>query len=136
MSAQTEGMKGPRLEYVVREQRGKVKRPVHSFDKKAGKIVTTVKDVEAGYIIYMPPGLSYRLTREELLKRGFDRQPTILNFESVNDTKTNVGKYKFAMDDATRRAAWRAMEDEVIKSCIRKHGPVGGTGDVNDQNAA
>lgn len=122
MGAGTEGMKGPRLEFVVRELKGEVSRPHHSMNGK--KIETVLAKEPAGYLVYLPSGQSYRLSRDELVKRGFDRQPSIINFEMVQDTKTPAGRYKFAMDDKTRRAAWKLLEEEVIKSCVRRHGPV------------
>lgn len=122
MAAGTEGMKGPRLEFVVRELKGEVKKPHHSM--KGKKIETVLAPEPAGYLVYMPNGQSYRLTKEELVKRGFDRQPSIINFEGVQDTKSPAGRYKFAMDDKTRKIAWRALEDEVVKACVRRHGPV------------
>lgn len=117
-------MKGPRLEFVVRPIKGKVKRLKHSFDPTKRKISATEVVEDGGYIVYLPTGHSYRLSHRDLVKRGFDRQPNILNFETVNDTRTPAGRYKFAMNDASRQLAWTALEDQVIKSCIRKHGPV------------
>jgi hypothetical protein len=124
MAASSEGMKGPRLEYVVRPLKGKVKTPHHSFNNKTRQIETTLVNDDAGYLVYMPNGHSYRLSKEQLLKRGYDRQPTILNFDQVNDTKTPAGRYKFAMDDAMRKRAWVELEEQVIKACVRRHGPV------------
>lgn len=129
MMSMTEGMKGPRLEFVVREMKGEKLRPHHTVEK--GKLVTTLKKEPAGYIVYMPSGQSYRLTQRELVKRGFDRQPGIINFDQVNDTKTPAGRYKHAMDDKTRRAAWKALEEQVIQACIRRHGPVVDKEEVN-----
>lgn len=115
-------MKGPRLEFVVRELKGEVKRPHHSMHGK--KIETVLVAEPSGYIVYLPSGQSYRLSREELMKRGYDRQPSIINFEMVQDTKSPAGRYKFAMDDKTRRSAWKALEEEVVRACVRRHGPV------------
>lgn len=117
-------MKGPRLEFVVRPIKGKVKRFKHSFDPTKRKISATEVVEDGGYIIYLPTGASYRLSHKDLVKRGFDRQPNILNFETVNDTRTPAGRYKFAMNDKAREIAWKALEDQVIKACVRKHGPV------------
>lgn len=123
MSA-TSQMQGARLEFVVRSVKGKVKRPVHSWDPEAKKIVTEMKEQAGGYIVYTPFGQSYRLTNEEFLRRRFDRQPKILNFDRVNDTETPAGRYKHAMSDAARQAAWKDLEQEVIRLCVRRHGPI------------
>lgn len=130
----TEGMKGPRLEFVVRELKGEIKRPHHTV--KGKKIETVLVPEPAGYIVYMPNGHSYRLSREQLVKRGYDRQPSIINFEQVQDTKSPAGKYKFAMDDRQRKVAWKALEDEVIKSCIRRHGPITASKEVEYGSAS
>lgn len=124
MAANSEGMKGPRLEYVVRQLKGKIKVAKRSFNPKSKKVETTLVPMDAGFLLYMPNGHSYRLTKDQIAKYGYDRQPTILNFDQVNDTKTPAGRYKFAMDDATRQKAWKELEDQVIRSCIRRHGPV------------
>lgn len=126
MAAGSEGMKGPRLEFVVRAVKGKVKVPYHNFDPTKKKIVTALKTEDFGYLVYLPNGHSYRLNKDQLKKYGYDRQPTILNFDQVNDTKTPAGRYKFAMDDNQRQKAWTDLEDQVIKSCVRRHGPVTG----------
>lgn len=123
MSAASQ-MQGARLEFVVRTVKGKVKRPVHSWDAQMKKITSENKEVDGGYLVYTPFGQSYRLTREEFLRRGFDRQPKILNFDRVNDTETPAGRYKHAMSDAARQAAWTDMEKEVIRLCVRRHGPI------------
>lgn len=122
MAANSEGMKGPRLEFVVRPLKGNFMRPKHRVVKK--KIETHFEKELAGYVVYMPNGTSQHLTHKQLLQHGFDRQPSIINFETVNDTKTPAGKYKFAMDDKQRKAAWALMEQQVIKACQRRHGPV------------
>lgn len=126
MAASSEGMKGPRLEFVVRPLKGKVKKPYHNFDPQKKKIVSALKEEDAGFLVYLPNGHSYRLTKSQLERRGYDRQPTILNFDQVNDTKTPAGRYKFAMDDKQRKEAWKALEDQVIRACVRRHGPVTG----------
>jgi len=122
MALNSEGMKGPRLAFVVRPIKGNFNRPKHKIVKK--KIETSLEKEAAGYIVYMPNGTSYHLTHKQLLHHGFDKQPTIISFETVNDTKTPVGRYKFAMDDKQRKVAWAEMEQQVIKACQRRHGPV------------
>lgn len=117
-------MKGPRLEYVVRPIKGKVQRAKHSFNPTSRKIEAQQVSEDGGYIVYMPNGTSYRLTHKQLVQKGYDRQPNIINFENVNDTKSPAGRYKHAMTDAARLLAWKALEDQVIRACERRHGPV------------
>lgn len=135
MAANSEGMKGPRLEFVVRPLKGKVKATRHGFNSAKKKIETVQVTEDAGYLVYLPNGHSYRLTKAQLVKHGYDRQPTILNFDQVNDVKTPAGRYKFAMDDVQRKKAWIELEDQVIKACIRRHGPVA-TGVVEHEASA
>lgn len=130
MALNSEGMKGPRLEFVVRPLKGNFNRAKHKVVNK--KIEVSFEKEPAGYIVYMPNGSSYHMSHKELLKHGFDRQPSIINFETVNDTKSPAGQYKFAMDDKQRKVAWAALEEQVIKACHRRHGPVNvGDGDDN-----
>lgn len=117
-------MKGARLEFVVRKIDGKIKLPVHSFNPKTKKIEATAREVDAGYIVYMPSGHSYRLSKSQLVKKGFDRQPKIMNLDKVNDTDTPAGRFKHAIDMDARKKAWEDLENDVIKSCVRRHGPV------------
>lgn len=129
-------MQGARLEFVVRPLKGKMSRPVHSMEK--GKIVTTTKSVDAGFIVYTPMGQTYRLTKEELVQRGYDRQPEIMNFDQVKDTKSPAGRFKHAMTDLQRKQAWSDLEKQVIRSCERKHGAIvkDQKEEVNDSAAA
>lgn len=135
MSAASQ-MQGARLEFVVRELKGKITRPVTVFDVKQKKLVHTLRSVDAGYMVYLPNGHSYRLTRKELVRRGYDRQPEVLNFDKVTDTKSPAGRFKFAVNMEIRSKAWTELEDEVIKACVRKHGPVIREEKVDDKQAA
>jgi len=118
-------LKGPRLEFVLRPIEGTLVRNKHSYDPKAKKIVVTPTKQEGGYMLYLPTGHSYRLTKKEAMKRGFlNRQPAVLNLDKANDTRTCYGRFKLAINPEEREKAWREMEDEVIKNCVRKHGPV------------
>lgn len=114
-------MQGARLEFVVRKLKEPIKRAKVTFDKKQKRLVEKVTEHE-GFMVYMPNGHSYRLTATEVVKKGFDRIPTILNFERVNDTKSPAGRFKFAINDEARAKAWNELEDQVIKSCTRRVG--------------
>jgi hypothetical protein len=127
--------RGPRLEFVVRELKGKRKRAFHAWSKELKKVVETTKEEAAGYMVFFPNGTSYRLTREQLLAQGYDREPAIINFELVNDTKSPAGVFKYAMNEKTKQAAYRKLEEQVIRACKRAGGHAD-TGDVNDAEAA
>ena len=118
------GNKGPRLEFVVRELKSEgALRHTVKWDKKLKKLVRATAPVEETlYMVYTPSGNSYRLTMAELKKWGFDRPPTILNLDRVNDSNTPAGRFKFGINEETRMQAYRELENQVIKSCERKHG--------------
>lgn len=127
--------RGVRLEFVVRELKGKRKRVVNGWDAKKKKITEKTVEEAAGYMIYFPNGTSYRLTKDELIQRGFDREPSIINLDQVNDTKSPAGKFKFAMSPDTKLAAYRQMEEQVVKACKRRGG-YAESGEDNDAEAA
>lgn len=115
-------MQGARLEYVARKINGTVTQHTIEWDKKQKKLVRKTKQVGDCYMVYLPTGHSYRLTAKQLIDNGFDRQPTILNFERVNDQKSPAGRFKYAINEEMKMKAWRELEDQVVKLCDRKHG--------------
>jgi len=116
-------MQGARLTYVLRKVDGPVTQLKRKWDAKLKHIVTDTVAVKDAYMLYLPTGHSYRLTHKQVIEKGFDKQPSIMNFERVNNAETNAGKFKFAINDEARQEAWRALEDEVIRLCRRKQGP-------------
>jgi hypothetical protein len=118
----TNGMSGPRLEYVVRKIKTPIRRSVYTCDKEKKVLVAKDTEVVDAFMVYMPTGHSYRLSYAEVVKRGFDKQPTILNLDRVSDTKSAAGQFKFAINEDARIAAYKRLEEEVIASCTRKHG--------------
>lgn len=120
--AVTNDIKGARLEFVIRPIRGKRKRIIYAYDKAAKKLVTSEAEDDAGYMLYTPTGQSYRLTKQQMLQKGFDRQPEILNFDAVSKPDTPAGRFKFAITDELRKKAWAEMEAEVVKLCNRRAG--------------
>lgn len=136
MPAGSESLQGPRLEFVVKPLPGTVNRIKHKApptkeaikaDPSLAKDMSNQKiEVEqpAGYMVYLPTGFCYRMSREELVRRGFDRQPNILSFEQANNTKTAAGRFKLARDERARQAAWNEMEQEIIKACQGRYGNV------------
>ena len=116
----TNPMKGARLEYVVRKIRGTVMRTKYSYDKKAKKLVEKPYEVADAFMVYMPNGHSYRLTLDELERQGYDKQPGIINLDRVTDANTPAGRFKFAVNEETRRQALNEMEEQIIRSCRRQ----------------
>lgn len=117
-------MKGARLEFVVRELRGQVEHVKCSWDPKKKKIVHVKTKQDAGYMLYLPNGSSYRLSSTQLVERGFDRQPNIINLDAVKSTDSPAGRFKFAITDQARAKAWAELEKAVIDNCIRRKGIV------------
>ena len=116
-------LQGARLEFVIRKLPGTVTRKRYTAPHD-GALGNEPEDVEvsAGYIVYMPNGSAYRLSEKELHKRGFDRDPEILSFESAKDRKTAAGRFKLAVTDAARKKAYAEMEAEVMRVCHKRTG--------------
>lgn len=134
MSIKSEGLRGPRLAFVVREIPGKVKRysyvapPTKAQREKnpdlASSYSNTLKEIvmDAGYMVFLPTGNCYRLSAAELIKHGFDQEPTLMGYEQANDNKTAAGRFKLARTEQARQRAWRELEEEVIKHCVGRYG--------------
>jgi hypothetical protein len=131
--AGSEGLHGPRLEFVVRKLKGTVTRPymiAPPTQKQREKDDTIGSDLgnevemrvePAGYIVFLPTGQCYRI-REDMLvtkNRDFSREPNMIGYEQCNDNKSAMGRYKMARSEATREKAYREMEDEVIFACTK-----------------
>jgi hypothetical protein len=129
--AGSEGLHGPRLEFVVRKLRGTVTRPRHvapptqkereKDDTLAADMGNTVEMVvePAGYMIFMPTGQCYRIRESDFLKKKLDREPNMIGYEQCNDTKTAMGRFKMARSETTRNKAFAEMEEEVIFACTK-----------------
>lgn len=115
-------MQGARLSFVTRKIEGPVTQFKTKWDAKLKKLTTEPVVVKDAYMIYLPTGNSYRLTHKQMMERGFDKQPTIMNMERVNKPDTAAGRFKFAINDESRQAAWRELEEEVIRLCRRRQG--------------
>lgn len=137
MPTGAEGLQGPRLEFVVRKLPGTVtrlrrvppptelerKENPRARDKELGLTSIEVQE-DAGYMLYTPQGMAYRLTGKELVRRNFDREPNIIGFEQANDLKTPAGRFKLARTDAARQKAWLELEKQVMDACLGKLGKV------------
>lgn len=134
MPTGSESLSGPRLEFVVRKLPGTIVRNHYTppptkrqIEKNpdletnlSNTIVETVED--AGFMVYFPTGNCYRLSAEQLVARGFDREPTILSFDQANSTDTAAGRFKLARNDQVRQKAWKELEEGVIRACMRGSG--------------
>lgn len=134
MTAGSEGLQGPRLEYVIRKLPGTVTRTVFrapptkkqvdedsSLAKDlSNKPITVVED--AGYMVFLPTGFCYRMSAEELVRRKFDEQPNIISFEQANNTTTPAGRFKLARNETERQRAGREMEEQIVKGCLGRFG--------------
>lgn len=127
----TNPVNGPRLEFVTRKVVGDVQMLKTKVTKIKGKdgardkhtfTTAPVAVKEDVFMVYTPQGQCYRLTYDQMVKRGFDRKPTILNFEAVKDASSPAGQFKFAINDEERQKAWRLMEDQIVKLCQRRRG--------------
>lgn len=132
MAVGSESLQGARLEFVLRELPGtvlarKIKPPPSKRKKDAdpslegeNSNVILTELVPAGYMIFFPNGSCYRLSPEEAKRRGFlGRRPAILNLESVKDTTSPAGRFKFAVEEEEKRRGYKDMEEEMIRRCTR-----------------
>lgn len=134
--AGSEGLHGPRLEFVLQKLKGTVTRPRHiapPTQKQREKDETLGKDLgvetemvvePAGYMVFLPTGQSYRISldqwkRNVRLRETYDREPNMIGYEQANDNKTAMGRYKMARSETVRDKAYREMEQEVIFACTK-----------------
>lgn len=116
-------LQGARLEFVARKLPGTIKQTLFTApaDGDLGNVRHEVT-VDAGYLVYLPTGNAYRLSDKEFKRRGFDREPEILSYESAKDKKTAAGRFKLAVTEQARKKAYAEMEAEVIRICHRRTG--------------
>lgn len=135
MAAGSESLSGPRLEFVLKKIPGTVvrqkytapptKRQIEKNPDLEVNLSNTVTDVTeaAGYMVYFPTGQCYRIaTMEEVVAKKFDREPNILSFDQARSTDTAAGRFRLARTDTMREKAWKEMEQEVIRLCLRGSG--------------
>lgn len=134
MAVSSEGLRGPRLSFAVREIPGMVLRHKYTAPptkaereknpKKNQLLSNTISEVyePAGYLVFLPTGNSYRLSPEQLVRYGFDQEPNILSFEQANDNRTAAGRFKLARTERARQKAWKEMEEELIRHCVGRYG--------------
>lgn len=138
MAVGSESMQGARLEFVLRELPGtvlarKIKPPPSKRQKDANpelegqsSNVINMERVPAGFMVFFPNGSCYRLSAEEAKRRGLTRAPAILNLESVKDTESPAGRFKYSVEEADKRKAYRDMENELIRRCTGRVGNIEG----------
>lgn len=121
MSALTE-VQGVILRYVVRELEGNITIQKAKFNTKLGENEFTEEAMLHPVIVFFPNGTSQVMERASAEKRGFLDMPQILNFDTVQDTKTPAGRFKNALTTKARREAWLQLEQAVIRNCTAKSG--------------
>lgn len=115
--------KGVRLAYVARTIKGDIKTVETHFDKKNNENVQKEVKVKEPVIVFFPNGTSQVFPAKVAEKKGFLTQPDIINLDTVgSDTKTAAGRYKNAIRVKDREDAWLQMENNIVTSCIAKHG--------------
>ncbi len=120
----TSEMKGPRLEFVVYKLPGTVERETFLLDADTGQNTPTTETVEAGYMVFTPMGSCQRLSKEQLSKQGYNREPVILSRDKAAGSKGAAGEFVNALTETARKKAWAKMEREVISACIGKGVPI------------
>ncbi len=110
------------LEHVVRPVDGNIYYKTCKRNTKTKELEFEEKVMENPVIIFFYRGSTTVMEGKEAEAKGFMEQPTILNFDAVQDNNSNAGKFKFAMNMKTRASAWMEMENQIIQKCISKHG--------------
>lgn len=121
---------GARLEFVVRELKGTVKREVvrmkrqKSGEKTHHEMKKEFVEQPAGYMVYFPRGHAIRVPTKELLAfYGLDRKPRIINLEGLSDPNSPLGRMMLAQDNDARAGAMIDLERQVIQLATAKTGP-------------
>lgn len=110
------------LRYVTREVEGNIETTTVRYDAKDGENKKKLSKVKDPVIVFLPNGTSQVFSRASAERKGFLETPEIINFESVTDASTVVGKFKFAMFEKDRLKYWQEMEQLIISRCTRKQG--------------
>lgn len=115
---------GGRLEFVVQQLPGTVKRPVVKWTKKDG-LKTVLKDQPAGFMVYFPRGHVVRFKDKAALAHyGLDREPRLANLSGLSDPNSLVGKMFSSQDDDIRKGAFADLEKHVMHLATVKTGPL------------
>jgi hypothetical protein len=113
---------GATLSHVTRRVTGEVLTETCAFDEKSEKNEKKYVPLKEPVIVFLPSGSVILLSEEEAERRGLMDEPDIIGIAEVNDTKSAAGKWKFAMSDKQRQAAWLIMEKAVIRLCTSRGG--------------
>jgi len=117
-------MNGTRLAFVVVEQKGTVRRPVHKYKKGVGMEIKSVEE-PAGYLVYFPRGHVIRIrTKKELRQYGLDREAPFINLTGLQDRNSPIGKLMMSQDEDTRRGAFKSLELQVMQIAQAKSGKI------------
>lgn len=126
-------MSGARLAYVVVEQEGVVRRPVHKMMKGGGGIKVVDVEEPAGFLVYFPRGHVLRIkSQKELAQYNLDKAPRIVNLSGLNDPNSAIGRMMMSDDQVIRREGMADLEKYVIRLAEAKTGRITLTRDVAD----
>lgn len=119
-------LKGTRLEFVIVELEGTVKRKqfqmVPMGKARDGKVLRhDRKEVEveqpAGFMVYFPRGHCVRLRdKKDLMRYRLDREAQIISLEGLYDPNSPIGRLISSQDDNARGRAFASLESKVINS--------------------
>jgi len=89
-------------------------------------LVSVPTEEDAGFMVYFPRGHVIRFRNEEDMAHYNLREgeAPIINMQGLSDPNSPLGRMLSAQDDATRKGAWKTMEDQVIKLATAKTGMV------------
>lgn len=120
-------LNGTRLEFVVVELEGTVKRkkfrliPSKQLKRDGSPARHDRKEVEeeqpAGYMVYFPRGHCIRLRDKKDLERyRLNREASIISLEGLYDPNSPIGRLIASQDDKARGKAFQSLEQKVINA--------------------
>lgn len=134
MSASAE-VSGVTLRYVTREIIGDIEVDKTEFDENTRENVLKKGKVKDPVIVFFPNKTSQVMARKRAEEKGFLNRPDILNFSQVTDQHTAAGKFKHALHEDERQAAWLDLENAVISKCVGRSGhPVNLECQISDES--
>jgi hypothetical protein len=109
-------MTGTRLAYVVVPQDGTCNRMYTLWDKKQKKIVRTLMEEPAGYLVYFPRGHVVRIKDLKTLRHyKLHNEAPLINLEGLQDPRTPLGKLMLSQDANARMHAMEELRQQVIQ---------------------
>lgn len=114
---------GPILAYVAREViSGDVFTSVTKFDAKLKENIQSEEKVKNPVVVFFPNQSCQVMSMKAAEKKGFLKQPEILNFTDASDQVSAAGRYRNALREDARLQGWNDLENDIISACVSASG--------------